>query len=227
MMLLKYIGKNVTPPDKFQFTCPHCGYKPNGQFALQDLQSLVRQHYIDNDHPIPDDLRAFVEDQVCQLLPPGWAMYGDGTEPDWHVNTRISGEIVVNGTKVLLELARQALAFKWFGGKSPLVSKELASSRALTCSRCHFNATIEGCASCHGVANMVAEIAGSMTTPSDATLRSCILCGCSGLAQTRVSADILNIGTTTTTLDHYPAFCWRKKEIQALTEAASSSTTSD
>lgn len=228
-MRLKYTGGNVCPPDKFQFTCPHCGYHLPGQFAIGNFFDAVADHYRMNEHPLPEDWREMAEDQMCQLLPAGWSAYGDGSEPEYFINTRMTGADVINGTKVLLDLTRKAIAFKWFGGESPIVSQEEADYRALTCARCHMNVTVEGCGSCHGIANMVAEVAGKITTPSDSALRGCGICHCSNLAQTRVNIKILAMGVPgeiRAMFDKVP-HCWKRIRLEELrlTEAESASTT--
>lgn len=218
MSLLRLRETNETPPDGLRYVDQNDGYRIGPFNSKKDWFDAILKHKQDNGYPIPANWREEAEDQMARILPPGWAFYGNGEIPPHSVNARMSGQEVLNGTKALLDLIRKVTAFKLFGLETPIVSQELAESRSLTCSRCIMNAPIEGCFSCTGIANVIADVASDIETPADPYLRSCIICKCSNKAQTRIKAQVLREHVTSEQMELFSGIshCWKFKEISEL-----------
>lgn len=216
MSKLRLLQHTECCPDKWRFTVPQSGHTVRC-FSWDGLLTQIKDYCRDNGFPVPtvED----VEHQLCQILPPGWCAYEDGSAPAWYLDARISLDDVINGTKALGALMAAAIAAA-FGGEKPTVSQELAESRASTCARCYMNVNIPGCLPCVGFANIVAEVASGITTPADPFLKACLVCKCANEAQTRVKAEILSNGVPDEMLPKFPEFCWKKIEIEKLRGSA-------
>lgn len=217
-MKLRMVKRMECPPESggkmgFRYTHSEDGHISHARDERSWLKA-ISQHCRDNGYaPVaPED--AF--DQLCKLLPPGWCRYENGENPKWFVEMRITVWDVLRGTKVLLaELMAGA----------PLVDKQLAISRSLACSRCPFNVPISGCAPCVGLSSLIETVGGVIKTPSDPVLKSCIICGCSNRAQTRLPIEILAKGVTPEQRTQYATvpFCWKGNELAAIDSGPPSS----
>lgn len=202
-MKLYLLDHSSVPPDGFRFTHPETGYFQSSWDEDAWLKSI---HKYRSDNGLPTIDEADIYDQFCKLLPPGLCRYTDGTKPSWFVNTRLQVGDILNGTKVLAGFIYEGM---------PLVSKELAESRADTCARCPFNVEISGCQPCTDLAQIVISVGGSIKTKSDASLKHCAICMCSNLAQTRVPIEILKRGVTPEMTAKFQSvdWCWKGKEL--------------
>lgn len=164
----------------------------------------INKYRGDNGFPAVD--QADCIDQLCKILPPGWCTYDTGARPSWYVNTRLDVQDIYNGTKVL---------GSFYIAGQPLVSKELAASRSAICARCPYNIGVSGCQPCIGLQGLIEGIGGRIKTPSDSSLKSCGICKCGNLAQTRLPINILAKGVEVDQLEKYPKdFCWKISELQ-------------
>lgn len=206
--MLRLIPDSTTPPDKFRFTHPEDGWID----VAMDRKSwfaAIKKHRVDNGYPLPDDWQAQAEDQLCRILPPGWCLQEDGRSPEQFVDTRISLDDVLRGTRVLL-------SFMFHG--MPTVPQAQIESRAKTCASCYMNIAIPGCSPCVGLSNLIADVSGNISTPADPMLRACAICHCSNQAQTRIPIEILAKGVTGeqralfNTVEH----CWKRAELAAM-----------
>lgn len=111
--------------------------------------------------------------------------------------------------------------WEWIKAGKPLVSQEIANARAATCASCHNNVNVDqavkvGCCG-RGLQGVLSgfrkRIIQNRTTPSDAHLKSCGLCGCD--LRMKVWIPIEGQGITKEDSNAYPSFCW-KKEIENL-----------
>lgn len=209
-MKLDLVIHNEVPPEGggimgYRYTHAQDGHVSH---AL-DMRSWIiamDKHCKDNEYPTVDPADAI--DQLCRTLPSNWCRYENGTAPVT-VNTRLAVQDVLRGTKTLASFIVAGM---------PLVSRELAESRSATCARCFLNVNTTGCAPCFGLASLALSIAGGIKTPSDPGLRSCGICKCQNLAQTRIPIEILAKQISADELSLYPSFCWKANETRALTQ---------
>lgn len=208
MSLLKIIKHNVSPPDKFFYIVPEDRWKIE-TFAISDLLSQVKAHYERNGYILPENWQAVIEDQNCQRLSGEWCQYETGEDFMDGVNARFGIEDIVNGTRVLASFTLDG---------ANVVDKDLAESRARTCSRCFMNLPLSGCVACYQLLNVVAMVTGTRGTSEDANLKTCAICHCSGKAQVWVPAEHLAKGVTPEQMRQFKRvpMCWKWKEIEAL-----------
>lgn len=118
---------------------------------------------------------------------------------------RLRFSTILRGTQALL-------SFKLAG--SPLVSQEVAESRAAICAPCRYNQEFSqpcggGCAS---LKSAVLAIVGGNTTPYDAQLKSCGICGCVAAAHIWLPNEILAKGVTDAMREEFATVenCWKR-----------------
>jgi hypothetical protein len=208
--MLRLVERSETPPDLFTWKCPHCVAPPIRTFDKDSWYRQIREHYINNEHELPEEWKEQAQARLCERLPPGWCLQENGQPNEKFVDTRISIEDILHGTKVLGTFIASGM---------PTVPQEQIESRAATCATCYFNIPIPGCAPCVGLANLVASIAGNIKTEADPFLKSCAVCRCANEAQTRLPIEILKKGVTPEMMELFPAeFCWKRRELEQLTE---------
>lgn len=108
----------------------------------------------------------------------------------------------------------------WIAQGKPLVSQEIANARAAICASCHNNvATHEikgGCSACQKGSMILRKLKstfiGSRTTPSDAKLKACALCGCP--LQMKVWMPLAAMDSKVEEANAFPTFCWRKAIVE-------------
>lgn len=201
-------------PDGFRYTHPETGHTDRHVHKEVWLR-MIRDHLRRMNLPIPDDIDAIAEDQCCRLLPPGFCVYADGSNPDRYINTRIGVDEIVNGTKVLASFIAHGM---------PVVEQSLAEARGKTCASCYANIATEGCSACRNFVSVVMEVSGNRKTSSDPYLerRACGVCKCATQAQIWLPIEILAKGMTPEMDSLWPAHCWKKNERDALTETSQS-----
>lgn len=206
--MLKLKPSNVTPPDDFLFKVVEDGTLIRAK-TYPDWISKIKKHYADNHYPVPENIEAIAQNQLCQLLPPGWCVQENGAAPTQFINRRFNFDDAVNGTKVLIEFVKQG---------APLVSQEEAEARGKTCATCYAALPIPGCSSCSAFANYVAEVAGARTTKADPFLdsKSCGVCKCSAIANLWIPVEVSQAGVTEEMMALWPDYCWKGKQIRQL-----------
>lgn len=203
---LRLLNSNETPPDKFEWRCPHDGCRVGGYMDKETWLAAIYKHLKDNEHPIPDDWREQAEHDLCACLPPGWCQYGDGRLPDKFVNGRFTMADFMDGTSAL----ETAL-------KGDLVPREEAERRGTICAGCIANMDVPGCGPCYHIAEWIGRLIGAKATQSDPKLKACGACHCSNKVQIWMSAADLKQETTPEKLDRLQLFshCWKWKAIES------------
>lgn len=205
--MLKLIQKIQTPPDKYRWKCRETG-KTISCYSHDSWIRKIKEHCEFNGITPPSEQEA--EDQLCKLLPPGSCVQENGEQPPWFLETRIGMQDVVRGTRVFAALGVAALQ-----DKAVLVPKAKAMERSRICAGCPFAVSAEGCGSCHGISNLVAEIIGSVELDTDPMLanKMCAVCKCAARAQAWIPVEHLELGVTDLMMDQFPEWCWKKQEI--------------
>lgn len=203
--MLKFAFKdNVVPPDRYRWTAPN-GAKVEA-CDRHTFYSKIEKIYQDNSIPMPSDWREKAEHQACLLFPPGWAKHETGEGFSGCLDTRMSLNDYLHGTRVLAQIALSSDA---------LVDQEVAESRAAKCAACPANIPVQGCLPCVGFANLIMDIKGAKTTPADQFLKTCAVCKCSNEAQVWVKKEILSSSTgghELSVMEQMPD-CWKYQEI--------------
>jgi hypothetical protein len=209
MSKLRLLQKVECAPDKWRFT--FADGRTLKCFSWEGLMSQVRDYAKWNEYAVPTE--AEVEDQLCRLLPAGWCEFEDGAPPNFYLENRISIYDVVNGTKVLGSFVANGM---------PLVERSVAEERGKICAGCYANVSIPGCAPCVGMANLVAEVAGTTPLSADPLLegKSCLYCKCASRANVWVPVEISERGVSDEVAANMPDFCWKKAAVQKLRTAA-------
>lgn len=215
MTTLRLLPGSTCPPDKFRYIHAEDGHA-NTAFDRDSWFAAILRHKQNNGYEIPDDWQARAEDQLCRVLPPGWCEYAHGGEPSEFLDRRTPLQDIVNGTKVLA-------AFVASGCE--LVPQAEAETRGAICAGCYAREAVQGCAPCVGLSNLVAEICGARETRADAILegKACLVCHCAARANVWIPVEVSKEGVTPEMMRQFPDFCWKRQQIEALTEAASQS----
>jgi hypothetical protein len=202
-------------PDDFRFTHEDGG-KSRGN-TLGILMAAVRDYRRINALPMPDDMQAIVEDQLCRTLPPGNCKFMDGTLPATFVNTRFSLDDLKAGMKTLAAVV--------VSGKT--VDKEEANRRAEICAACPANMQpSSACFGCAGVEEVVGAIVGTQTTKSDQYLKVCGACHCFNKTQVWVTAEDLDAGVSDKQMERLELFeghCWKVAAVRGVRAVKSKS----
>ena len=206
--LQQFISHSVIPPGKYRFTVPENGYKIEGLMNRGEWLKAIRDHYISNNIPLPENYEAIADDQLCRQMPPGVCRYGDGT-PARGMSPVLAAEAIIHG----LESLKKAVEAK-ASGEPIYVAQEEANRRADICARCWNNMTTSFCAGCHAmyvISGLVSNIRGKRTTPVDDRLLTCGSCGCRTQAIVHFQKDILLSGEKPEITNDRPDWCWLKE----------------
>ncbi len=190
--------RNYVPPDGFRYTHSETGHTSRAG-DWDSLVTAAKDHRRVMKLPIPDDLVALMEDQLCAQLTPEWCEHRGLP----YVETRMSWGDMLDGMNV----------FKlWAQNGMELVPQEEAERRSDICAGCYLNVSIPGCGPCHGMARIVSEAVGAKKTRNEHLLKACGVCKCLNSAAVHFPLDILNETDTPARQASYPAeFCWKSK----------------
>lgn len=208
MSRLRLLPGNTTPPDWFRKTFREDGHTVRA-LDYDSWIAAINKHVRDNGYDPAAHTPEICEHELCMLLPSGWCRWDDGSEPTRFINTRFTIGDFIHGTEVLGSFITSG---------DPVVSQELAESRAKTCASCYANINIPGCSPCMAIANRVAAFTGGKTTQSDQHLAACAVCHCSNQAQVWIPAKHLAKGVTPDMMELYQQipWCWKGAELRAL-----------
>jgi hypothetical protein len=203
----RLLEPNTVPPDGYR------AFQPETRTWIRapdynNLFFLVREHRKANNIPLGPFWEAQVEDQLCQMLPPGFCKQEDPIGRRSNIFTRIGWDDVVSGTKTIAAWA--TTGFKQ-------VDQALADSRADVCSRCPFNVQIGGlCAACQHLQNLTAQFTKGRKTAHDAFLKACAVCRCALQVKCWTPIEAIKAGTSSEQLNKFPQWCWIPKEIATM-----------
>lgn len=173
-----------------------------------ELFSRVKLHREANNVPLDQFWREKVEDQICQIMPPGTCKKEPGSQLGEVRNIigRVTWDQVYNGTTTFVS---------WALKKFALVDQALANERGNVCSRCYFNVGVSGtCGSCGALQNLAGAFTRGRVTANDHWLKACAVCACSLRVKVWAPIESIAAGTPNTDLPRYPDFCWIRKEVQ-------------
>lgn len=196
-------------PGSYTFTVPETGFIAGPFNRLKELVDQVRNHYVANNIPVPDQLQDKIEDAICRRIPNGLCYSPDSIQ--YKVTpASLSGETILQGLTSLSEMVMSSLS-----GKDVFVPQEVAETRAEICSKCTLNSPsgfCMGCAVGRAITNTVAKVKGNRSTSRDSSLHNCSVCGCKNEAIVHVNRNILLKGEKSETTNARPDWCWLKTE---------------
>lgn len=199
-MRMRLKSYREVPPNSYRYTVPETGHQITA-WSVESWLSKTKQHLEANNLPIPIDLLAIMEAQLCEILPVGWCEHDDPNRP--RVDTNITWGDVETGSKTL---------FEWFKQGLPIVDQDEAERRAKICTSCYLNVRAVGCGqSCRELIRAMFGFFVGRKTSVDDQLNSCAACKC--LLKNKVFAPL-------TVIEKYdsdslqmllPSFCWLKR----------------
>ena len=190
--------RTIVPPTSFRYT-HETGYTTVAS-TYADWVSSTKDHFRANDLPVPLDLEAQMNEQLCGILPPTWCDRDPG-DVKW-VDTHFGWNDFVDGMK----------AFgRWAVGGVTFVEQEEADRRAAICVSCPLNVNITGCAACHKMATAITGDVAKKHSAYDDYLRACAICHCALKAMVWFPIDTLQSNETPERQTLRPDFCWVKQ----------------
>ena len=194
-----------------RYTVPETGATvPLPQEAVHnyhDLRASVISHYKANGKQPPANLDDLVQDQLSTRNPSRFFI-------DSATGERLSAghglahtfETVLQGTRTIVN---------WFMTGMRRVSDSEVARRTSICQICSFNQEPAGCTGCNmpALMGLVNTVVGGKELPGDSQLRSCVVCGCSLRAKSRIPLDVLRKHTSEAQLEKFPGHCWMKDSL--------------
>lgn len=202
-MLLK--NREKSPPDFYRYTHAETGHVSEA-IDWHTWQEKIRSHRAGNNLPPITPEQA--EEQLCQILPPGWCKHPD-KERKTHrwINTRLRFRDIADGTKAYVSLILSGFQ---------TVSQSEADRRAAICSGCFLRVLPDGCAACVKLSRLITGDIARKTTAYDQhiTNRACAACGChlASVVHFPMSALEKPQVDSPEKQERYPDFCWRKRD---------------
>jgi hypothetical protein len=198
----KLLEPNTVPPDGYRAFQPETRTWVRAPDYFNFFVN-VRDHRKANNIPLGAFWEAEVEDQLCQMLPPGFCKEVEPAASRRNIFGRLKWEDVVVGTETVASWATKGFQ---------KVDQALADSRADVCSRCYYNVNIGGiCGACQHLSNLTAKFVGGKKTSSEPFLKACAICKCSLSVKVWVPAESISAGNPK--LSDFPDFCWIPKEV--------------
>lgn len=205
-MSLKLQTLNETPPGGWRYKIP--GAPPDvawvGPYhAFTDLLDAVKLRCAANGTKIPANVAEDIQDQLCQVLPPGRCVDINGMP--FH-----GAKGLTNLSIDQIKQATNTLASWFFQGRQRVSNDEI-HRRTMICAACPHNQPYH-CASCaeKGLRDIVNSVVAGSELPTDSLLRVCTMCGCSLKAKSRLTLDLLHKHMGKEQLSALPDHCWLK-----------------
>lgn len=164
--------------------------------TVRDLAWEITSYCEVNKITVPEHLEARIVEFMCENLPAGFCR-----NSPHNVRKYITISQVKDFTTLIFKRAFS------FSPTSFLASKELAESRAKTCSTCPLNDRSR-CTVCGGLLSLIRKLVGRRETSYDPVLGTCNLCGCLLRVKVHVSSEALKSATQKPPEENIPEFCW-------------------
>lgn len=179
----------LPPGGKWFYTVPETNVYVECLTTLAELVYRVRRHYEQNQLPVPENLRAVIEDYICRRVAGGYCNEGAGS-----ANRQPSFFEAVAATEKLMLAARG-----WPRGEPDV------DSRANTCCQCSEN-LLGMCTTCNGLRATARRMAGRPPLKQAAYLGICGVTAC--VVEGQVHLDVAKLGEWSARRKDWPANCW-------------------
>ncbi len=200
--------KTLVPPTSFRYT-HETGYTTVAS-TYADWVVMVKDHRRANNLPIPLDMEAQMNEQLCGLIPPTWCDRDAGDVSSW-VDVNFGWSDFIDGMK----------AFgRWMLDDTPVVEQKEADRRAAICVSCPLNVNVAGCSTCHKLASAITGAVAKKTSAYEDNLRACAICRCALKAMVWFPMNNIQHNETAEQQALRPDFCWVKQGSVNFNEAA-------
>lgn len=194
--LWKFKYKNYAPPGGIWFyVTPESSQYFESRTSLIDLQNKVFNHYSLNNKPVPENLKAIIEDYMCHNIPGNFCEGGENP----------------NVLDMFTVLKLSELLFRRIVSRDFFVTAKQADDRARTCTTCRMNLK-HMCTACNGLRETFRKLVANRKTPYDPGLGVCGACGCGLAAKVHIARKYL-ADNPNKRLD-YPDNCWMVTELR-------------
>lgn len=226
-MSLKIANFTSPPPGMWKYLVPETNtWIPNKKvhftdkfITYYDLQKAVKEHYKANNIGVPSDIEERIQDWCCRQVPGKYCRDEKGRKNTTDASYEFNVSTVIQGTLTLAD---------WKLSGSPVEEDAIIAARSNVCLSgakdgqgntipCPFHkAPDTGCSTCgllkDKLRNVVDGIVGNRRILTDLNLKSCMICGCSLIAKTRIPTPILLRHMSTEQINRLPDFCWMRSE---------------
>lgn len=196
-MLRRLLSYSEVPPDGYKFVHPETGHTTWAEDIDTWLAKAI-EHRKANNLDIPPNLLAKMEDQLCEILPPGFCQYDDPQRP--RVDMRFGLRDVMAWAEAHLKILGDNFVFQ-----------EEAERRAKICATCYMNVEGQGCRGCSQVATLFTNKLAIRKTSADPLLKSCAACKCFLRSAVHFPLTILESVHKSEVQMLLPSFCWQKE----------------
>lgn len=183
--------KTAIPPGGFRCVVPETDVRVSASDWPELVKACEKVLSERGIVPPPDFIRK-IENAVCQQLP-GYSF----CKPCHQVQQKLGFNEIVRWVKAMYGFATKH-------GFS-LVSQDEADRRAKICAACPHQIPTSGCWGCKGIAGLLPQIAGARSTPYDAQLKACGVCGCYNAVSVHLPVDAQQDAHLT-----FPDHCWKR-----------------
>jgi hypothetical protein len=203
---LRLPNEYTSPPGQWRYRVPETG-EPLAGSNLPELIQKVQAHLQANDYPVPADIKERIIEYICATIP-GYCE-GDSSLKAKIISLAHTFHVGLKGT---LAMAKWGITSRQF------VSQEQADSRALVCSTCILNDSLEGCTSCNAgkLADAVVKIVGKRRTAYHDKLKHCRACVCNNQGKVWFPIDTILKNTAPEDKAKLREGCWILEEEKAL-----------
>lgn len=199
-----------TPPGGWRYTVPETGIVRGPFSGWHQLYDDLKSHYQATGYKIPENIFDLVEQSICKDFP---EYCGAPTSFIQRVGNALKsmGHTFNAAHRCLITLVSHRAG----SGERP--SQQQINARAEVCASCPMNQDLEFCSTCNiaTLNRLVQKIAGSMTTPFDAQLKSCAVCHCNLKAKIATKHEAIWNFMPEDQKKLLPETCWIKTEFAA------------
>lgn len=161
-----------SPPGGWQFVAPETGHRIGPYNGLVQLTENIRAYYKSVGYPMPTNILALVEQQICDNNP----TYCGDLEPRTFVQRAVKD--VKHTFHAAVQCISTLVSHRAGTGERPALEDQ--ERRAQVCVVCPKNQPIQKCSTCSNkqLNTMIEKIAGAKRTSVDAQLQYCEVCHC-------------------------------------------------
>lgn len=196
------ISRDDAPPlGGWAFTVPQTGARLVA-LSPATLRDMIKNHLKVNGHEVPDDFRAWFENEICVQGNLEGSVCCEVPPVLPHQVATLEWGHIERFSKVIWNMAKGP-------EKLQLVPLEEANRRANICAACPLNTSIGlGCKGCRGLLKRVAEAVKNRRVDAQDQIDTCAACGCYLPLKVHVPLDAIIKAESRKRLPYHEG-CWR------------------